>query len=185
MRSHVSPSLTRSAVGDRLVCLLAAWWARLVSGCCVPYVTRSSCSRVTPALLRSAKKGGLGGMFGMLKGLVGSKSLTREDMDPVLEKMKDHLIGMSGSAGGGSPRSVGWQRPRFGPFLPTGTTTGSCLVSGESSTAHQKRGQRSSPVGIPHMDSILPSPPTSGICDLLSSANSPLSLSLSLLKQKT
>ncbi|KFR16210.1 Signal recognition particle receptor subunit alpha, partial [Opisthocomus hoazin] len=48
--------------------------------------------RVTPALLRSAKKGGLGGMFGMLKGLVGSKSLTREDMDPVLEKMKDHLI---------------------------------------------------------------------------------------------
>ncbi|KFQ16731.1 Signal recognition particle receptor subunit alpha, partial [Merops nubicus] len=40
----------------------------------------------------STKKGGLGGMFGMLKGLVGSKSLTREDMDPVLEKMKDHLI---------------------------------------------------------------------------------------------
>ncbi|NXT48991.1 SRPRA protein, partial [Pluvianellus socialis] len=40
----------------------------------------------------SAKKGGLGGMFGMLKGLVGSKNLTREDMDPVLEKMKDHLI---------------------------------------------------------------------------------------------
>lgn len=30
----------------------------------------------------------------MLKGLVGSKSLTREDMDSVLEKMKDHLIGM-------------------------------------------------------------------------------------------
>uniref|UniRef100_A0A669PU08 SRP receptor subunit alpha n=1 Tax=Phasianus colchicus TaxID=9054 RepID=A0A669PU08_PHACC len=40
----------------------------------------------------STKKGGLGGMFGMLKGLVGSKSLTRQDMDPVLEKMKDHLI---------------------------------------------------------------------------------------------
>nr|XP_008116455.1 PREDICTED: signal recognition particle receptor subunit alpha [Anolis carolinensis] len=40
----------------------------------------------------SAKKGGLGGMFGMLKGLVGSKSLAKEDMDPVLEKMKDHLI---------------------------------------------------------------------------------------------
>ncbi|XP_061449181.1 signal recognition particle receptor subunit alpha isoform X2 [Rhineura floridana] len=40
----------------------------------------------------SAKKGGLGGMFGMLKGLVGSKSVTRDDMDPVLEKMKDHLI---------------------------------------------------------------------------------------------
>lgn len=35
-------------------------------------------------------------MFGMLKGLVGSKSLSREDMDPVLEKMKDHLIGTFG-----------------------------------------------------------------------------------------
>ncbi|XP_033953935.1 signal recognition particle receptor subunit alpha [Pseudochaenichthys georgianus] len=40
----------------------------------------------------SKKSGGFGGMFGMLKGLVGSKSLTREDMEPVLEKMKDHLI---------------------------------------------------------------------------------------------
>ncbi|XP_048418269.1 signal recognition particle receptor subunit alpha isoform X2 [Stegostoma tigrinum] len=38
------------------------------------------------------KKGGFGGMFGMLKGLVGSKSLTPQDMEPVLEKMKDHLI---------------------------------------------------------------------------------------------
>uniref|UniRef100_A0A3Q2YV87 SRP receptor subunit alpha n=1 Tax=Hippocampus comes TaxID=109280 RepID=A0A3Q2YV87_HIPCM len=41
----------------------------------------------------SAKKsGGFGGMFGMLKGLVGSKSLNLEDMEPVLEKMRDHLI---------------------------------------------------------------------------------------------
>ncbi|XP_075695281.1 signal recognition particle receptor subunit alpha [Rhinoderma darwinii] len=40
----------------------------------------------------SAKKSGFGGMFGMLKGLVGAKSLTLEDMEPVLEKMKDHLI---------------------------------------------------------------------------------------------
>uniref|UniRef100_A0A3P8UKD5 SRP receptor subunit alpha n=1 Tax=Cynoglossus semilaevis TaxID=244447 RepID=A0A3P8UKD5_CYNSE len=41
----------------------------------------------------STKKGGsFGGMFGMLKGLVGSKSLTFEDMEPVLDKMKDHLI---------------------------------------------------------------------------------------------
>ncbi|KAG7223137.1 hypothetical protein INR49_015896 [Caranx melampygus] len=41
----------------------------------------------------STKKGGsFGGMFGMLKGLVGSKSLTYEDMESVLEKMKDHLI---------------------------------------------------------------------------------------------
>lgn len=34
-------------------------------------------------------------MFGMLKGLVGSKNLTREDMESVLDKMKDHLIGMT------------------------------------------------------------------------------------------
>lgn len=80
------------------MCLSAVWWALLASGSCVPYVTCSSNLKLTPPLLRSAKKGGLGGMFGMLKGLVGSKSLTREDMDPVLEKMKDHLIGMSGSA---------------------------------------------------------------------------------------
>ncbi|KAK9520611.1 hypothetical protein VZT92_020484 [Zoarces viviparus] len=40
----------------------------------------------------SKKSGGFGGMFGMLKGLVGSKSLSREDMESVLEKMKDHLI---------------------------------------------------------------------------------------------
>lgn len=41
----------------------------------------------------NSKSGGFGGMFGMLKGLVGSKSLSREDMESVLEKMKDHLIG--------------------------------------------------------------------------------------------
>ncbi|XP_044522108.1 signal recognition particle receptor subunit alpha isoform X2 [Gracilinanus agilis] len=40
----------------------------------------------------SASKGALGGMFGMLKGLVGSKSLSREDMESVLDKMRDHLI---------------------------------------------------------------------------------------------
>ncbi|KAF7664774.1 hypothetical protein LDENG_00165170 [Lucifuga dentata] len=40
----------------------------------------------------SKKSGGFGGMFGMLKGLVGSKSLTQDDMEPVLEKMRDHLI---------------------------------------------------------------------------------------------
>lgn len=41
----------------------------------------------------SATKGTLGGMFGMLKGLVGSKSLSRKDMESVLDKMRDHLIG--------------------------------------------------------------------------------------------
>lgn len=39
------------------------------------------------------RKGGIGGMFGVLRGLVGSKTLTQQDMEPVLEKMKDHLIG--------------------------------------------------------------------------------------------
>lgn len=33
-----------------------------------------------------------GGMFSLFKGLVGSKNLTASDMQPVLEKMKDHLI---------------------------------------------------------------------------------------------
>ncbi|XP_052387381.1 signal recognition particle receptor subunit alpha-like [Carassius gibelio] len=41
---------------------------------------------------KGGKKGGFGGMFGMLKGLVGAKNLTQEDMEPVLDKMKDHLI---------------------------------------------------------------------------------------------
>ncbi|XP_049581129.1 signal recognition particle receptor subunit alpha [Syngnathus scovelli] len=48
---------------------------------------------VNTALKTSAKKsGGFGGMFGMLKGLVGSKSLNLDDMEPVLEKMREHLI---------------------------------------------------------------------------------------------
>ncbi|XP_061637300.1 signal recognition particle receptor subunit alpha isoform X3 [Phyllopteryx taeniolatus] len=48
---------------------------------------------VNATLKTSGKKsGGFGGMFGMLKGLVGSKSLNLEDMEPVLEKMRDHLI---------------------------------------------------------------------------------------------
>ena len=33
-----------------------------------------------------------GGWFSALKGLVGSKTLTQEDVSPVLAKMKDHLI---------------------------------------------------------------------------------------------
>ncbi|XP_051934426.1 signal recognition particle receptor subunit alpha [Hippocampus zosterae] len=48
---------------------------------------------VNATIKTSAKKsGGFGGMFGMLKGLVGSKSLNLEDMEPVLEKMREHLI---------------------------------------------------------------------------------------------
>ncbi|GAB6024289.1 hypothetical protein CHUAL_008981 [Chamberlinius hualienensis] len=36
--------------------------------------------------------GGYGGMFSMFKGLVGSKNVTQEDMVPILEKMREHLI---------------------------------------------------------------------------------------------
>lgn len=50
-------------------------------------------SNVSIICAYSATKGTLGGMFGMLKGLVGSKSLSREDMESVLDKMRDHLIG--------------------------------------------------------------------------------------------
>ena len=34
-------------------------------------------------------------MFSMFKNLVGSKMLTREDLIPVLDKMKEHLTGES------------------------------------------------------------------------------------------
>lgn len=59
--------------------------------------TFSLCTLKQPSLFffSSKKSGGFGGMFGMLKGLVGSKNLTREDMESVLDKMKDHLIGMT------------------------------------------------------------------------------------------
>lgn len=33
-----------------------------------------------------------GGMFSLFKGLVGSKSLTQQDMKSALDKLKDHLI---------------------------------------------------------------------------------------------
>ncbi|XP_055370930.1 signal recognition particle receptor subunit alpha homolog [Condylostylus longicornis] len=39
----------------------------------------------------SNKKSG-GGMFSLFKGLVGSKALSRSDMSPALDKLKDHLI---------------------------------------------------------------------------------------------
>ncbi|XP_015115363.1 signal recognition particle receptor subunit alpha homolog [Diachasma alloeum] len=43
------------------------------------------------AMPKTEKKSG-GGMFSVLKGLVSNKQLTSTDLDPVLEKMKDHLI---------------------------------------------------------------------------------------------
>ncbi|KAF2884106.1 hypothetical protein ILUMI_22074 [Ignelater luminosus] len=41
---------------------------------------------------KPTKAASKGGMFSLFKGLVGSKNLTTEDMKPVLDKMKDHLI---------------------------------------------------------------------------------------------
>ncbi|KAH0999471.1 hypothetical protein HUJ04_001361 [Dendroctonus ponderosae] len=39
-----------------------------------------------------SKKPAKGGMFSIFKGLVGSKNLTLADVNPALEKLKDHLI---------------------------------------------------------------------------------------------
>lgn len=39
---------------------------------------------------QSQKKSG--GVFSIFKGLVGNKSLSKEDMQPALDKLKDHLI---------------------------------------------------------------------------------------------
>ncbi|XP_019527034.3 signal recognition particle receptor subunit alpha homolog [Aedes albopictus] len=47
--------------------------------------TYANRSNVAPA-----KKSG--GVFSLFKGLVGSKNLTREDMQPALDKLRDHLI---------------------------------------------------------------------------------------------
>ena len=40
------------------------------------------------------KSAGLGGgLFSFFKGLAGQKTLTLEDINPVLDKMKEHLVG--------------------------------------------------------------------------------------------
>lgn len=44
-----------------------------------------------PTAAPAAKKSG--GVFSLFKGFVGSKNLTRDDMQPALEKLRDHLIG--------------------------------------------------------------------------------------------
>ncbi|KAK6172257.1 hypothetical protein SNE40_015958 [Patella caerulea] len=41
---------------------------------------------------KSSKSGGGYGMFSMFKNLVGSKALTKADVEPALDKMRDHLI---------------------------------------------------------------------------------------------
>lgn len=46
----------------------------------------------------TTKKSSSGGMFSMFKSLVGGKTLSEGDIAPVLEKMKDHLIGKNVAA---------------------------------------------------------------------------------------
>nr|XP_022899959.1 signal recognition particle receptor subunit alpha homolog [Onthophagus taurus] len=42
--------------------------------------------------IKQTKSSSKGGMFSLFKGLVGTKNLSHTDMQPVLEKLKDHLI---------------------------------------------------------------------------------------------
>jgi len=52
----------------------------------------SSSDEDVETLSTNTKSSSGGGMFSMLSGLVGSKALTREDLEPVLNKLKDNLI---------------------------------------------------------------------------------------------
>ncbi|XP_068234580.1 signal recognition particle receptor subunit alpha isoform X2 [Palaemon carinicauda] len=51
-----------------------------------------------PSEKETSSKKSSGGMFSMFKSLVGGKTLTDGDIAPVLEKMKDHLIGKNVAA---------------------------------------------------------------------------------------
>ncbi|KAJ8280371.1 hypothetical protein GJAV_G00053740 [Gymnothorax javanicus] len=82
---------------------------------------------VTSQSKGSSKKGGLGGMFGMLKGLVGSKSLSTEDMGPVLEKMKDHLIAKNVAADISSQLCESVAKKLEGRVMGTFTTVASTV----------------------------------------------------------
>ncbi|KAK3873718.1 hypothetical protein Pcinc_021291 [Petrolisthes cinctipes] len=59
----------------------------------------------------SKKKASSGGMFSMFRGLVGGKTLTEADVTPVLDKLKDHLIGknVASDIAGKLTNSVGEQ----------------------------------------------------------------------------
>jgi len=56
----------------------------------VDYDSEDEEEEVGPAVKAGSKSGG---MFSMFSSLVGSKPLTREDLSPVLEKLRDNLIG--------------------------------------------------------------------------------------------
>ncbi|KAK7871410.1 hypothetical protein R5R35_006111 [Gryllus longicercus] len=51
-----------------------------------------SAKNTTAAQRQAASQSKGRSMFSLFKGLVGSKNLTREDMQPALDKLKDHLI---------------------------------------------------------------------------------------------
>ncbi|XP_027017114.1 signal recognition particle receptor subunit alpha isoform X1 [Tachysurus fulvidraco] len=73
------------------------------------------------------RKGGIGGMFGVLKGLVGSKTLNHQDMEPVLEKMKDHLIAKNVAADIASQLCDSVARKLEGKVMGTFTTVASMV----------------------------------------------------------
>ncbi|XP_060733718.1 signal recognition particle receptor subunit alpha isoform X2 [Tachysurus vachellii] len=73
------------------------------------------------------RKGGIGGMFGVLKGLVGSKTLNQQDMEPVLEKMKDHLIAKNVAADIASQLCDSVARKLEGKVMGTFTTVASMV----------------------------------------------------------
>uniref|UniRef100_A0AAR2LEH9 SRP54-type proteins GTP-binding domain-containing protein n=1 Tax=Pygocentrus nattereri TaxID=42514 RepID=A0AAR2LEH9_PYGNA len=70
---------------------------------------------------------GFGGMFGMLKGLVGSKTLTQQDMEPILEKMKDHLIAKNVAADIASQLCDSVAKKLEGKVMGTFTTVASTV----------------------------------------------------------
>uniref|UniRef100_A0AAY4CWF7 SRP54-type proteins GTP-binding domain-containing protein n=1 Tax=Denticeps clupeoides TaxID=299321 RepID=A0AAY4CWF7_9TELE len=80
-----------------------------------------------PSLLHRAKKGAFGGMFSMLKGLVGSKSLTRDDMESVLDKMRDHLIAKNVAADIASQLCESIAKKLEGKVMGTFTTVASTV----------------------------------------------------------
>lgn len=71
----------------------------------IPYGFKGVCLLFIPVYLFSisliisvcffcSKSSGLGGgLFSFFKGLAGQKTLTLDDINPVLDKMKEHLIG--------------------------------------------------------------------------------------------
>uniref|UniRef100_H3CY85 SRP receptor subunit alpha n=1 Tax=Tetraodon nigroviridis TaxID=99883 RepID=H3CY85_TETNG len=87
----------------------------------------------------SKKTGGFGGMFGMLKGLVGSKNLTREDMESVLDKMKDHLIAKNVAADISAQLCDSVAKKLEGKVMGTFTTVASTVKQALQDSLGQRR----------------------------------------------